>query len=96
MGLCINIDADTRLQFHYEMVIVDSDLFEPALYQQLIKLGQTGGLLTDEILQLIDTANLPVTGGSAHDALLFSASEAVKFHWQPRRGLPCLLLPGVF
>ena len=50
MELCINIDADTGFQFDGDVVIPDSDLFDPASHQRFVKFGEVGSLLCNIIL----------------------------------------------
>lgn len=46
------------------MVIPDSDLLDPASYQQFVKFGEVGSLLRNFILQVVDSLYLLVSCGS--------------------------------
>lgn len=48
--LYVHIDTNAGFQFDGDVVIPDSDLFDPASYQRFVKFGKVGGLLLDEIL----------------------------------------------
>ena len=69
MGLSFNINFQSGLKLHSEVVLPDDDSFKPALYQGLVEGFQVCGLLLDEILQLVDAGNLCVSGGSVNRAL---------------------------
>lgn len=62
--LCININIDTEFQFDGDVVIPDSDLFDPASHQRFVKFGEVGSLLCNIILQFIDPFYLLVSCGS--------------------------------
>ena len=49
-NLCIHIDTNTGFQFDGDVVIPDSDLFDPASHQRFIKFGEVSSLLCDIIL----------------------------------------------
>ena len=71
MCLCVlsfNVNFQSGLKFHSEVVLPDDDSFKPALYQGLVEGFQVCGLLLDEILQFIDAGNLCVPGGSVNRA----------------------------
>ena len=73
MRLCVlsfNVNFQSGLEFHCEVVIPDNDALKPALYQGLVEGFQVCGLLLDEILQFIDAGNLCVPGGSVNRAFL--------------------------
>lgn len=56
--LTFNVNFQSGLEFHCEVVIPDGDLFKPAFYQGLIEFSKVGVLLFDVILQVIDSCNL--------------------------------------
>ena len=66
MGLSFNLNFQSGLEFHCEVVIPDNDALKPVLYQGLVEGIQVCGLLLDEILQFIDAGNLCVPGGSVN------------------------------
>ena len=71
MCLCVlsfNVNFQSGLKLHSEVVLPDDDSFKPALYQGLVEGFQVCGLLLDEILQFIDAGNLCVPGGSVNRA----------------------------
>ena len=70
MGLSINLNFQSRLEFHCEVALPDDDSFKPALYQSLVEGFQVCGLLLDKILQLVDAGNLCVSGGSVNRTFL--------------------------
>ena len=74
-GLSFNLNFQSRLKLHSEVVLPDDDSLEPALYQGLIEGFQVCGLLLDEILQFIDAGNLCVSGSSVNRAFFSLFSE---------------------
>ena len=74
-GLSFNLNFQSRLKLHSEVVLLDDDSLEPALYQSLIEGFQVCGLLLDEILQFIDVGNLCVPGSSVDGAFFSLFSE---------------------
>ena len=71
MRLCVlsfNVNFQSGLEFHCEVVIPDNDALKPALYQGLVEGIQVWGLLLDEILQFIDAGSLRVPGGGINCA----------------------------
>ena len=75
MGLSFNLNFQSRLKLHSEVVLPDDDSLKPALYQYLVEGFQVCGLLLDEILQLVDAGNLCVSGGSVNRAFFSLFSE---------------------
>lgn len=67
--LFININTDTGFQFDGDVVIPDSDLFDPASHQRFVKFGEVGSLLCNIILQVIDPFYLLVSCGSVYRLL---------------------------
>lgn len=67
--LCININIDTGFQFDGDVVIPDSDLFDPASHQRFVKFGEVGSLLCNIILQVIDPFYLLVSCCSVYRLL---------------------------
>ena len=65
-GLSFNINVQSRLKLHSEVVLPDDDSLKPALYQGFVEGFQVCGLLLDEILQFIDACNLCVPGSSVN------------------------------
>lgn len=66
--LTFNVNFQSGLKFHSEVVIPDDDTLKPAFYQCFIEGFQMCGLLLDEVLQLVDVGNLCVSGGSVNRA----------------------------
>ena len=66
MGLSFNINFQSGLKFHSEVVLPDDDSLKPAFYQGLVEGVQVCGLLLDEVLQFVDAGNLCVSGGSVN------------------------------
>lgn len=52
------------------MILINRDLLEPAPHQGLVKLRQSGGLVADKILKLVDAAKLLVSCGGVYSSLL--------------------------
>ncbi len=69
MGLSFNINFQSGLKLHSEVILPDDNSFKPALYQGLVEGFQVCGLLLDKILQFIDAGNLCVSGGGINRAL---------------------------
>ena len=57
--LSFNVNFQSGLELHCEVVLPDDDSFKPALYQGLVEGLQVCGMLFDEILQFIDVGNSP-------------------------------------
>ena len=53
-----HINTQSRLQFHGIVVITHCDLPEPAYNQFFIKFGQFTPLLSNEVLQFLDTESI--------------------------------------
>ena len=77
--LHINIDINTGFQFDGDVVIPDSDLFDPASHQRFVKFGEVGSLLRNIILQVIDPLYLFVPCGSVDGGLLAEFSKPEYF-----------------
>lgn len=71
----LNINTQSRLQFHGVVVIPHCDLPEPAFNQLFIKLGQFTPLLSNEVLQFLDTFHLDGLGGFIGIRLLLKLSQ---------------------
>ncbi len=71
MGLCLNIDCNSGLEVDCEVILKDRNLRDQAFDQRLVKLCDGGGLLMDEILQVLDQAHLLILD-HAVDLGLFS------------------------
>ena len=56
--LCFDFDGDSGLEVDGEVILKDRNLRDQALDQRLVKLRDGGGLLMDEILQVLDQAHL--------------------------------------
>ena len=67
-GLSFNINFQSGLKRHSEVVIPDDDSLKPALYQGIVQGFQVRGLLLDEILQFIDAGNLCIPGRGVNSA----------------------------
>ena len=76
MGLFFNIDCDSGLEVDGEVILKDRNLRDQALDQRLVKLRDGGGLLMDEILQVLDQAHLLILD-HAVDLGLFSHTESL-------------------
>lgn len=59
------------------MIIPDGYLFQPAFNQGFIEFSKVGTLLLDEILQVVDSGNLCISGSSVNSTLpaLFAELE---------------------
>ena len=82
MRLCVlsfNVNFQSRLEIHCEVVIPDNDALKPALYQGLVEGFQVCGLLLDEILQFIDAGNLFAPDGSVNRAFFSLFPELEDF-----------------
>lgn len=77
--LCIHIDANTGFQFDGDVVIPDSDLFDPASHQRFVKFCEVGSLLRNIILQVVDSLYLLVSCGSVDGGLLTEFSKPEYF-----------------
>ena len=75
MESCISVDADIRFQFNGNTIIPDYNLLKPPLGKALVKLGQLGILLLDELVQFIDTLDLFITDGGVGEVLLFHLTK---------------------
>ena len=74
-GLSFNINVQSRLKLHSEVVLSDDDPLKQALYQDLVEGFQVCGLLLDEILQLVDAGNLCIPGNSVNRTFFSLFSE---------------------
>ena len=88
LGLSFNINVQSGLKLHREVVLPDDDSLEPALYQGLVEGFQVCGLLLDEILQFIDAGNLCVPGSNVNRAFFSLLPEFENFI--------CNLIIGLF
>lgn len=79
MNLYIHINTNTGLKFDGDVVIPDSDLFDPASHQRFVKFGEVGSLLGDIILQVIDPLYLFIPCGSVYSGLLAEFSKTEYF-----------------
>lgn len=70
MGLFINLNFQSGLELHCEVIIPDDDLLKPALHQGFVEDFQVCGLLFDEILELVDAGNLRIHGRSINRTFL--------------------------
>ena len=68
MGLSFNINFQSGLEFHCEVVIPDNDALKPALYQGFVEGFKVCMLLLYKILQLVDAGNLCVPGRGVNRA----------------------------
>ena len=74
-GLSFNINFQSGLKLHCEVILPDNDPFKPAIYQCFIEGFQMCGLLLDKILKFIDAGNLCVPGSSVDGAFFSLFSE---------------------
>ena len=73
--LTFNVNFQSGLEFHCEVVIPDGDLLKPAFYQSLIEFRKAGRLFFDVILQVIDSCNLCASGSSVNSAFFTLLTE---------------------
>lgn len=66
MGLSLNINRNTGLEDHGEMILEDGNLLNQAADQRLIKLRDGGRLFLDKILQFTDLLHLLVLDDAVH------------------------------
>lgn len=52
--LCFDVDGETGLEFHGEVVGIDCDALDELFDQSLIEFRDVGFLLGNEVLQLLD------------------------------------------
>lgn len=74
--LYLNINTDVRFQFNGNTIIPHNDLLKPPPGKALVKLGQLGILLLNELGQFVDTLDLFVTDGGVGEALLFHLTKS--------------------
>lgn len=77
--LTFNINFQSGFELHCEVVFPDSYLFQPAFHQGFIKFSKVGTLLLDEILQVVDSGNLCISGGGINGTLLALFAELENF-----------------
>lgn len=77
MHLCLsfNIDLKSGFQFNCAVAVPDCDLLEPSFYQCLIENFEGSTLLLNEILQVVNSCNLCVSGGSVNSAIFSLFTE---------------------
>ena len=92
-GLPFNINVQSGLKLHSEVVLPDDDSLKPALYQGLIEGFQVCGLQFDEILQLVDTGNLCIPGSS--ELAPFRAVCSLVVSPPISTVIPLILLPAI-
>ena len=78
-ALPFNINVQSRLKLHSEVVLSDDDPLKQALYQDLVEGFQVCGLLLDEILKLVDAGNLCIPGNSVNRTFFSLFSEFEDF-----------------
>ena len=96
IDLYINIDINTRFQFDGDVVTPDDDLFDPASHQRFVKFGEVSSLVSDIILQVVDSLDLFVSCGSVYGGLLaeflkseyFIGNFVIVFFWSLRNISP--------
>ena len=91
MGLCLNIDCNSGLEFHGEVILENRDLRDQALDQRLVKFRDGGGLLPDEILKVSDQTHLFIPDNAVDLSLLSHVSEPENL---VRDGIVVVLLVG--
>ena len=79
MGLFFNLNFQSGLEFHCEVVLPDDDPLKQALHHGFVEAFQVCGLLLDEILQFIDASNLCISGGSINRTFLALLPELEDF-----------------
>ena len=70
-----HINTQSRLPLHGVVVIPNRDLSEPAFGQFFVKLGQLIALLSDKILQLLDSLHLNGLSGLIGIGLLLQFTQ---------------------
>ena len=73
--LTFNINTESGFELHCEVVFPDGYLFEPAFYQCFVEFSQVSTLLLDEILQVINSCNLRVSGSGVNGAFFTLFAE---------------------
>lgn len=75
--LCFDIDCESRLKFHCEVVGKDGDLLDELFYQSFVELCDVCFLLGDKVLQFLDPVHgfFPVVAVDLRLFLLFPESE---------------------
>ena len=75
--LIFNINFQSGLERHCEVVFPDGDLLEPAFYQCFVEFSKVSALLLDVVLQVINSFNLRVSGSGVNGAFftLFAKLE---------------------
>lgn len=68
--LYFDIDCNARLEFHCEVILIDSKFLDVPFDQCLIKLCDVGSLTGDEFLQLFDPLYLLISCSSVDGGLL--------------------------
>lgn len=74
-ALPFNINFQSGLELHCEMVFPDGYLFKPAFYQGLVELSKVGTLLLDVVFQVVDSFNLGVSGSGVNGAFFMLFTE---------------------
>ena len=78
-GLFINLNFQSGLKRHSEVVIPDDDSLKPAFHQGLAEGFQVRGLLLDEVLKLIYACNLCVLNRGVNRAFFSLFPELEDF-----------------
>ena len=66
--LAFDINFESGFELRREVVFPDDYLFQPAFYRGFIESFKAGTLLLDVILQVVDSFNLCISGGSINGA----------------------------
>ena len=73
--LSFNINFQSGLELHCEMVFPDGDLLEPAFYQCFVEFSKVSARLLDVVLQVINCCNLCVPGSCVNRTFFSLFSE---------------------
>lgn len=73
--LPFNINFQSGLELHCEVVFPDGDLLEPAFYQCFVEFSKVSALLLDVVLQIVNSCNLRVSGSGVNGAFFTLFAE---------------------
>ena len=75
LALTFNINFQSGLKLYSKVVFPDGYLFQPAFYQGLVEFSKVGTLLFNEVLQVVDSCNLRVSGGGVNREIFTLLTE---------------------
>lgn len=73
--LPFNINFQSGLELHCEVVFPDGDLLEPAFYQCFVEFSKVSALLLDVVLQVVNSCNLRISGSGVIGAFFTLFAE---------------------